>query len=177
MIATIVTLLWLGVITIISVGGFYKIYKTIKETIDRDYKYSINFDEVGFSKGNYPVVKFKIRNKYKYFLLDSGAGGNIIAKEALSSIMSNSDTIKIVDKGIITGVGGGEEVTPIIEEQISIGRDKFIETFRITDTMGDVRKLMKETSGLDIIGVIGSEFFNKSKWVLDFDNLVIWVKK
>jgi hypothetical protein len=75
---------------------------------------------------------------------------------------------------------GTTEITdavPVVEDTISIGRDRFVEYFTISDDWDFARKQISDVAGVDIVGILGSPFFKKAKWVLDFEELVIWVKK
>lgn len=175
---TIGLIIWSIIVLGIIGMGFWGIYSSINNSLKNDYKYCINLHKVGFEKTNYPIIKMKIRNKYKYFLLDSGANINALSQEVLSSIMKKEDSLKIVGNGQILGIGATDNVAiPIIEENISVGRDKFIEEFRVVDNWETTRKAMSQAAGVEIVGLLGAEFFKRAKWVLDFESLVVWVKK
>lgn len=177
-VTTIGLIVWSIIVLGIIGAGFWGIYSSIKNSLKNDYKYCINLHKVGFEKTNYPIIKMKIRNKYKYFLLDSGANINALSKDVLTSIMKKEDSLKIVGNGQVLGIGATEDVAiPVIEETISVGRDKFIEEFRVIDNWEATRKAMSKAAGVEIVGLLGAEFFQRAKWVLDFESLVVWVKK
>lgn len=178
MVTTIGLIIWsVFVLGIIGVG-FWQMISHIKRCIDRDYKYCINIHKEGFEKLKAPLIKMKIKGKYKYFLVDSGAAKNLISKKAFQSISKEGDEVKIVDNVHILGVSGKEDkAVPVIEETISVGRDKFVQNFMVSEEWETTREYIHDTCGIEIIGLLGSEFFQKARWLIDFDNLVIWVKK
>ena len=177
-VTTIGLIVWSIIVLGIIGAGFWGIYSSIKNSLKNDYKYCINLHKVGFEKTNYPIIKMKIRNKYKYFLLDSGANINALSKDVLTSIMKKEDSLKIVGNGQVLGIGATEDVAiPVIEETISVGRDKFVENFLVSEDWETTRKYISDNCGVEVIGLLGSEFFQKARWLIDFDNLVIWVKK
>lgn len=170
--------LWLLCVIMIIVGGFTIIYKAIKNNINTNYRYSINLYKEGFDKTNFPLIKLRIRNKYRYFLIDTGANINLISKTAYKSIVGKGQ-VKLVDNNVVSGMGTTEttNAVPVIEDTISVGRDRFVEHFTISDDWDFARKQISDVAGVDIVGILGSKFFKKAKWVLDFEELVIWVKK
>lgn len=170
--------LWLLCVIIIIVGGFIFIYKTIKNNINTNYRYSINLYKEGFNKTNFPLIKLRIRNKYRYFLIDTGANINLISKTAYKSIVGKGQ-VKLVDNNVVSGMGTTEttDAVPVVEDAISVGRDRFIEHFTISDDWDFARKQISDAAEVDIVGILGSKFFKRAKWVLDFEELVIWVKK
>lgn len=179
MVTTIGLIIWSVFVFGIISAGFYGMIKQIKGCLDREFKYCINIHKEGFDKLKAPLIKMKIKNKYKYFLVDSGATHNILSKEAFKSISKKDDEVKIVDNIAILGVNGGDtnKAVPVIEETISVGRDKFVENFLVSEDWETTRKYISDNCGVEVIGLLGSEFFQKARWLIDFDNLVIWVKK
>lgn len=170
--------LWLLFVIMIIVGGFIFIYRTIKNNINTNYRYSINLYKEGFDKTSFPLIKLRIRNKYRYFLIDTGANINLISKTAYKSIVGKGQ-VKLVDSNVVSGMGTTEttDAVPVIEDTISVGRDKFVEHFTISDDWDFARKQISDVAEVDIVGILGSKFFKRAKWVLDFEELVIWVKK
>lgn len=172
--ATIGIIFWIGLVLLFIITGISVIVKDVQNSILKDYKYCINFNRIAHKNTNYPIIQLKIRDTEQYFLLDTGANVNIIATDALSSFMSEKDTIKIVGESNVLGVSGEQlESQSVIEEKIIIDDEEFVEEFRIIK-WEEARKHISDLSGLNIIGILGSDFFTKNKWLIDFSNLVIW---
>jgi hypothetical protein len=174
----IAIILWIiGVILLILVG-FYFIVKKLNKSNSIDYKYKIDFNKVGFENTDYPLIKLKIRGKYKHFLLDSGANINAISFKAMKSLVKEDELLEIVGNNKISGIEGeSQESYQVIRETISINKDKFTEPFSLMTSWESLRSQISKAAKVDVIGLLGSEFFSKAKWVLDFDKLVVWVKK
>lgn len=79
-------------------------------------------------KTSFPLIKLRIRNKYRYFLIDTGANINLISKTAYKSIVGKGQ-VKLVDNNVVSGMGTTEitNAVPVVEDTISIGRDRFVE--------------------------------------------------
>lgn len=171
-------IIWLALISLLVGVAFYYIVKAIKKSINRDYKYSINIYKRGFEKGDLPLIKLKIRNKYKYFLIDTGANINMIAHDSYKDIVGKGE-VHMVDSVTVSGVNSTDKSAPIpvVEEVISTGKSKFTEKFSINKEWEFTRKTISANAGVDIVGILGSPFFKSAKWVLDLDELVVWVRR
>ena len=175
----VIIYVWLLIIAIIIIIGIGFIGKSIKNTINRDYKYQIKLHKEGYRRSNFPIVKVKLRNKYYFFIVDSGANMNLIAKSCYKDIVGNGQ-IEASKQMDIKGIGSSEETitsTPIVLETVEIESDSFKEEFGILDSWEYTRREVSKVSGLNIVGVLGAPFCNTAKWVLDFEELIIWVKK
>ena len=177
MVTTIGIVLWIVLVISISYIAGVLIYKEFK-TSTKDFKYKINlYKRSGFENTNYPIIEVKLRDKDVYFLVDTGANINALSKEIYTQL-NQGDTLKVKETQILTGVTGqAENTAEVIEETISISGEEFTEDFTLLSTWEDSRKTLSEVTGVDLIGIIGSDFFYKMKWMIDFDNLVIWKKK
>ncbi len=170
--------IWLAVVSVIIITSTVAMIRTISKNINNDFKYSIDFHKEGFKRTNFPIIKIKIRGKFRYFLVDSGANINVIDYESYRTLVGESEVHFKGDCGI-SGVGTAEkeETVSIIEDTIQINSDKFTEEFSLMKDWSLARDKISTASGLNIVGILGSEFFTRAKWMLDFEDLIIWVKK
>lgn len=167
--------IWLLCITAIIVGAFYSIFKKVGR--NSPYKYSVNIHKGGFKKTKFPMIKLRIRGKYRYFLVDTGANVNLMDLESYGEIVGDGQ-VKQVDNGAVAGLGSEESVhAAIVEEDIVIAREKFTEEFLINDQWKFSREQIVKGSGINVVGILGSGFFERAKWMIDFENLIIWAKK
>lgn len=169
---------WLAVVSIIIIMSTWAMIRAISKNINNEFKYSINFHKEGFKRTNFPIIKIKIRGKYRYFLVDSGANINVIDYECYKELVGDGAVVFKGDCGI-SGVGtqSKETDTPIIEDTFQVNSDKFTEEFSLMKDWAFAREQVSSASGLNIIGILGSDFFTRAKWMLDFEDLIIWVKK
>lgn len=120
-----------------------------------------------------PVVTFYNGDKKLNFLLDTGS--NI--SQINSSILPLLDHKKIEEKDMdVTGIEGNKVNTEFCEMAITYKGQDFVGDFCIHD-LDDAFAIVKEESGVQIHGILGSLFFQKYKYVFDFESLIAYFKK
>ena len=133
------------------------------------------YDEISFRQG-FDLTKLAIATFYQgeeklNLLLDTGSNTNIINKKVLERLKYELSG----DKVELQGIEGQQksENECIIE---LIHKDVL---YRCPFTISDLSKPfsnIKKESGVTLHGIIGTEFFNKYKYVLDFEKLVAYSK-
>lgn len=127
----------------------------------------------GLLKTGLPLVIVKVFNLELCFLLDTGSNRNIIDervynhfKDKLNIVGENEEvsTLQSLSKGF-------ELEIPFLFE----GSD-YNETFICTGRI-DGFDLIEEESGIQIHGILGSNFLLKYGWVIDFDNMMVSLNK
>ena len=120
-----------------------------------------------------PVVTFLNGDKKLNFLLDTGS--NI--SQINSSILPLLDHKKIEAKDMdVTGIEGNKVNTKFCEMTITYKGQEFVGDFCIHN-LDDAFAIVKEESGVQIHGILGSLFFQKYKYVFDFASLIAYSKK
>ena len=120
-----------------------------------------------------PVVTFLNGDKKLNFLLDTGS--NI--SQINSSILPLLDHKKVEEKNMdVTGIEGNKVNTEFCEMAITYKGQEFVGEFCIHD-LDDAFAIVKEESGVQIHGILGSLFFQKYKYVFDFESLIAYSKK
>ena len=171
-------IIWAIVVTSIIVIAFYKIAKFYKKDYKEFSKYYININKRGFNISKCPLIKLKINGKFKYFLLDTGAAVNALSMEGMKQIYNDDHVFSVIGQQQLVGINGTtDKYFKIIEETVSFNKDKVKTTFVVTDALEESIKNTKELCGIEFLGILGAEFFNKARWVLDLESLVVWVKK
>lgn len=119
-----------------------------------------------------PIVTFYQGDKKFNFLLDTGATLSVINQAVLESI-----THTTTDRaGELFGVDGVKREVSYTSINLTYKNKEYIEEFQVLD-MQEAIDQVKAESGVNMVGIIGSEFFRKYKYVLDFDELVAYSKK
>ena len=117
-----------------------------------------------------PLIKLKINGKLEWFLLDTGANDNYL-KESYFNTIENKPIALSESK---TNDSNNEMTVNNYLFDLSYNKSMFKdEQFSVT-TLNTFNELFR---GYDIVGIIGSPFFEKNKWAFDFDQLVVWVNK
>ena len=146
---------------------------TINFIEDRKYnKTKMSFKE-SIDLTGLPIVTFYQENKKFNFLLDTGANLSVINKGALKIVKYN----KLENSNnTVTGIDGKPIPADSISLNLTYNNVNYEEKFQVVD-MKEAFKTIKKESGVSLIGILGSEFFQKNKYVLDFAKLIAYSKK
>lgn len=169
-------ILWLLLIVTLGVVLGKFMIDRLKKSYIKQYKYWIDFDKDAYDGSALPVIRVKIRGKYRPFLLDTGCNKNLLSTDALKEL-PEFDTFVPVGTNTMMGVGHTEKVTNyIVSEHISINKEGFDLEFLMSDALTGIFGTIKEQSGVELIGILGTEFFEQARWMLDLDKKVVWIK-
>ena len=117
------------------------------------------------------VTMFQGENKFN-LLLDTGSTDNVIDSNVLSNIVHE----RIDYKGTLTGLDGIKSDVSACNISFSYGEREYPYTYLVRD-MKPAFDMMKQDYGVTLHGIIGSKFFNKYRYVLDFASLIAYSKK
>lgn len=137
----------------------------------RKYDTTMSFKE-GMALTELPIVTLYQGEKSFNFLLDTGSNDNVLDKAALKKIKH------LPSSGIhrLYGIDGNVKEVQVYTISLSYkGRD-FVYDYLVHD-LSVAFKQIKDETGVTLHGMLGSKFFNKYKYVLDFDELVAYSKK
>lgn len=116
-----------------------------------------------------PIVTFRNNDKKFNFLLDTGATNSVINKSTLSDMVFNSTN----KKDTIYGSDGNIEEVDIVSIDISYIDNIFDEEFYAKDLDVAFGNL-KASHGVNLAGILGNSFFQKYRYIIDFDKLVAY---
>lgn len=119
-----------------------------------------------------PIVTFLIDNKKYNFLLDTGANYSVIN----SSLIDDITHTKIDKQSSVIGMEGNAVISNFIDIILTYKNKKFQESFQVINMDSAFNKIKKE-SGVAICGILGSEFFRRYNYILDFKELIVYSKK
>lgn len=120
-----------------------------------------------------PIVTFFQGNNRFNFLLDTGSNSCVVDKRVLSKlkyklIKENSSTLM--------GMDGIRHDVDTCEITLFYKDKEYTYDYIIQDMAGPFEDI-KQASGVIIHGILGSKFFNKFKYVLDFKELIAYSKQ
>ena len=118
-----------------------------------------------------PIITFKVGDKKLNFMLDSGANLSVINESALSNI-EHTLTNKI---GTIFGMEGNVQKVRYAELTLQYKNNIYTDEMQVLNMDNSFNNLKKE-SGVTVHGILGNNFFQKYKYVLDFKELVAFSK-
>lgn len=146
----------------------------IKEFINKilgKYNNVMSF-KAGFDLTDMPVITLYQGDKKFNFLLDTGSTDSII----------DSNILKEIDykvKNTVSNLFGMEGQTKQVkscEITLYFGNKGYTYDYLIND-MSQAFGQIKDSTGVNLHGIIGSKFFNKFRYVLDFAELIAYSKK
>lgn len=134
------------------------------------YKSSISFRE-SLDLTGLPVITFNQgKNKFN-FLLDTGATNSVINASQLDNI---KHTVIEGTTCEVYGIEGNAQTVPFVE--INFNRDiDYKGYFQVID-MSVAFDSVKAETGVTIVGILGNDFFQNYKYVLDYNTMIAYSK-
>lgn len=155
--------LLLAAITITIVAQLIRKYSKI-------YKRAISFRE-SMDLTGLPVITFNQgKNKFN-FLFDTGATNSVINSTVLDKIKhSNIEGVQCE----VYGMEGNVQKVGFVN--IEFTRDlKFSDEFQAVD-MSSAFDQVKAETGVTIVGILGNTFFQKYKYIIDYEQMIVYPK-
>ena len=119
-----------------------------------------------------PIITFYNKDTKLNFLLDTGSDLSYINKSVLFSL----EYKKIDESKNIISVGGNSQSLGCCDMTVTYKTQKFINRFYISD-LDEAFGAIKAETGVQIHGILGSKFFTKYRYILDFESLIAYSKK
>lgn len=159
---------WEFLVILLIVGTFAIVVNGIE---DHNRKESMSFREAIDLVG-LPIVTFYQGDRKYNFLLDTGANLSVINQATLENI----EHTLLEKTGNLYGVDGINREVSFATIDLVYKSNSYTEEFQVLDMQNTIDQVKAE-SGVNMVGIIGNEFFRKYKYVLDFDELVAYSKK
>lgn len=116
-----------------------------------------------------PIVTFKCGEKKLNFLLDTGASDSIINKSVTNDIKHSPTGVR----NTIYGSDGNKEEVDITSIDITYRDKTYSEKFYVKDLDAAFSNL-KSDLGVNLHGILGSSFFQKYRYIIDFEELAAY---
>lgn len=175
---TIYSCIGLLLLTVIAIGytifAICTVFLHIYKVIQSDNMYKISFGHK-FKKFKAPLIKLKIKDKFYYFLVDSGAELNVITQNYSDILPTDSYTLKPTSVKV-SSIHSTQIINQALSLNLSFGYEHYNDTLFTIANISQYTKIVKNNIGIDVIGILGTPFFEKYKWSIDFDKRCIWVK-
>ena len=118
-----------------------------------------------------PVVTFYNGDSKLNFLLDTGSNVSYINSSIIPLLVHEK-----TDKEMNTiGIEGNKVSNQFCKMSVTYKNQVFEEEFSIAD-LDEAFGVVKQESGVQIHGILGSKFFERYKYVLDFKELTAYIK-
>ena len=132
------------------------------------YKNAISFRE-SLDLTGLPVITFTQGKNRFNFLLDTGATNSVINEAQLSSI---KHTIVEGTQCEVYGIEGNVQTVPFAEIHFKRDMD-YKGYFQVVDMSAAFDSVKSET-GVTIVGILGNDFFQNYKYVLDYNTMIAY---
>lgn len=119
-----------------------------------------------------PVITFYNNDKKFNFLLDTGATLSVIDSSALKQMKYE----ELDGTGTIFGMEGNKIDVGYVDIDLKYKKQTYTDSFQVVD-MSLAFDQVKAESGVTLSGILGSLFFKKYQYVLDFNDLIAYSKK
>ena len=122
---------------------------------------------LGLQKAGLPLI---ISENNLCFLIDTGATHNVIFNYVYEHF---KEEFKRLDKNqSIMGIEGSYQEAPIVEATFNFEGVDYTSSFSVLDASSAMKQVQQET-GVQIHGILSTNFLIENKWILDFDKLTI----
>lgn len=148
--------------------------KILRKIFEKIFLKSIDTMDFGTSMGlcDLPVVTFYQGDKKFNFLLDTGSTDNVIDSGVMDTIKSTPVNIQ----SNLIGMEGNTRVVRMCQITLFFKEHSYTYNYLINDMKSAFDNIKKNT-GVQLHGIIGSKFFNRFKYVLDFKELIAYSKQ
>lgn len=160
------------VLKIVLVCALVTVFAIIAHFVDVVRKNNIN-NKMSFKESmdlcELPIVTFLNNGKKLNFLLDTGASGSIIDSNILEGLIFT----KLDKIGDIFGMEGNKQEVSYINMALNYKDVDYDDDFQVMNMSAPFGNL-KSDYGVNVHGVLSSSFFQKYKYILDFNELVAY---
>lgn len=131
--------------------------------------FKLSFGE-SMGRLNLPVVTLTNNGKDFNFLVDTGASVSVID----SKVLDEFEHTKLEAKGNAYGVDGNIVKVEYVNIELSTEATTFTKQFQVMRL--NAFDNLRETDGLDLHGILGSDFLNANGSIIDFEQLLLYLK-
>lgn len=153
-----------GVAVILITGAWVIMYHSSKAK---------NYDKISFRETidltGLPIVTFKQDENKFNFVLDTGAFSSLIDSRILEKIQYT----QIEGKSVGYGIDGKEHHMDMVGIVLTYKNKKYADVFRVLDMTSSFDAL-KRDYGVTVHGLLSSSFFERYKYVLDYNEMVAY---
>lgn len=166
-------LIWKIIVVLVLVVCAIIIIEVIKKSLNRK-KIDPKVGKISFRESmdlvELPIVTFVNNGKKLNFLLDTGASYSSINEAALEGLTYESTG----EVGFGLGIEGIiREDREYIKMNVDYRTQSYNDEFQVID-LSQAFGVIKRDYGINLHGILGSTFFQKYKYILNFDELVAY---
>lgn len=121
---------------------------------------------LGLQKAGLPLILTSGKLKNLCFLIDTGSTHNSLFDFVYNHF---KEEFKILEgTQSLMGIEGQYKETPIIEATFNFEGKDYTSTFSVLDASEAIKQVQEET-GIQIHGILGTQFLLENNWIIDFE--------
>lgn len=153
----------IGIIVLLVVMGVYYVYTLYTKSKDvMSFKQSMELCDM-------PIVTFYIGDRKLNFVLDTGCVQSMLDADIIDKYKLDINYTKETFE--VWGANGKCSTDKMGVLGFYSNNKKFEETFVCSSTIKHTFSWLKQNKGVTVHGLLGSNFFNTYKYILDFNKL------
>ena len=124
-------------------------------------KYSLDY---GLSKSQLPLILVEVKDKYLSFILDTGSTCSLTDSTVVEYF---KDIVEPVGDYYISGIEGTKHKVDMITLPFTFEGQTYKPKFCVKPLL-DAFKNIGDESGIQVHGLLGTDFLLENQWIIDF---------
>ena len=133
-------------------------------------KHSLSY---GLGKSQLPIIPIKVEGKYLCFIIDTGSTCSLIDSDVVEYFR---DMVEPIGDYCISGLEGTKHKVDMITLPFNFEGQVYKPRFCVKPLL-NAFKGIEEDSGIQVHGLLGTDFLLENKWIINFDKLDIEYEK
>lgn len=123
----------------------------------------------GICKTKLPIILVEIEDKYLCFILDTGSTCSLIDSSVVEYF---KDIVEPVGDYCISGIEGTKHKVDIVALPFNFEGQIYKPKFCVRPLL-DAFKSIEEENGIQVHGLLGTDFLLENQWIVDFRTLTL----
>ena len=123
----------------------------------------------GICKTKLPIILVEIEDKYLCFILDTGSTCSLIDSSVVEYF---KDIVEPVGDYCISGIEGTKHKVDMITLPFNFEGQVYKPRFCVRPLL-DAFKRIEDESGIQVHGLLGTDFLLENQWIVDFRTLTL----
>ena len=123
----------------------------------------------GICKTKLPIILVEIEDKYLCFILDTGSTCSLIDSSVVEYF---KDIVEPVGDYCISGIEGTKHKVDMITLPFNFEGQVYKPRFCVRPLL-DAFKSIEEENGIQVHGLLGTDFLLENQWIVDFRTLTL----
>ena len=123
----------------------------------------------GVCKTKLPIILVEIEDKYLCFILDTGSTCSLIDSSVVEYF---KDIVEPVGDYCISGIEGTKHKVDMITLPFNFEGQVYKPRFCVRPLL-DAFKSIEDESGIQVHGLLGTDFLLENQWIVDFRTLTL----